>query len=79
MAEKFYHYKYAFLYDGNQETPLSTQTYGETQANSIKYRKIQVIVTKNTLPKRITHITIYRAQSSSQFEQERDEPFRLMT
>jgi hypothetical protein len=77
FQDKYYYYKTAFLFDGNQETPLSDITYGGA-ITSDDFRELIIRIKRETIPRRVSHVTIYRSQSSSGDELERDEPFRLV-
>jgi hypothetical protein len=76
--EKYYLYKIAFLYDGNQETPLSKVSYPTSPTKSGNFRDIKVEIAENVIPRRVSHITIYRAESSTDNEAERDGAYRLI-
>ena len=74
-ADKTYFYKYAFLFDGNQETPLSDFTADST--SNTQFRKVFIKIKSSMVPRRASHITVYRAQSTSSNEAKRDEAYRL--
>jgi hypothetical protein len=60
-SDTTYYYKFSYLYDGFQESPLtSTESFISTNAG--KKIKIAIFV-PSTVNRRVSHINLYRAQS----------------
>ena len=62
-STKKYYYKIGYIYDGYQESPLSIPNW--ISSGSAETRKITVEITASAVPKRATHLNIYRAESAS--------------
>ena len=60
-----YFYKASMIYDGYQETPLSMETTVDIQASDTTNTKLVLTINDfNLLPKRVSAIKIYRAEST---------------
>ncbi|MBA95799.1 MAG: hypothetical protein CMP21_08805 [Rickettsiales bacterium] len=63
---KDYYYKITALFDGSQETPMPDDKFGPiTTDGSNKSARIKLVLDTNDFNKRITHINIYRADTTS--------------
>ena len=60
-AEATYFYRFSYLYDGYQESPLTT---GEVSTTPGAGKKMNIkVYVSSSLSRRVSHINIYRAQS----------------
>ena len=60
-----YFYKVSMLYDGYQETPLSMETTIDVQAADTTNTKITLTINDfNQIPKRVSGVKVYRAEST---------------
>jgi len=76
-SAKGYFYKASYLYDGYQESPLSQSTF--TSSASVNNRSITIEISQvDTLPSRITHLNIYRAEASDNSLSSPDSLYRLV-
>lgn len=63
---KTYYYKASFIYDGYQESPLTHQLLLEHDPGSGTTAKVKIVIDFkgiNVLPKRVSHLNIYVAES----------------
>ena len=63
-STKKYYYKLSYLYDGYQESPLCIPNFISNTGSS-ETKKVQVDITAAAIPKRVTHLQLYRAESAS--------------
>ena len=61
-STKKYYYKVSYLYDGYQESPLCIPNF-ISNTGTAETKKITLDVTSTAIPKRATHIQLYRAES----------------
>ena len=77
-SAKGYFYKASYLYDGYQESPLSQSTF-TSSTSFVNNRNITIEISQvDTLPSRITHLNIYRAEASDNSLSSPDSLYRLV-
>lgn len=74
-----YFYKMSFLYDGYQESNLSTELFASTQPANKKNKEITInIADTSQIPKRASDILLYRAESPTSGATKPDSLYRLV-
>jgi hypothetical protein len=74
-----YFYKMSFLYDGFQESNLSTEVFPSTQAANEKNKEITInIADTSQIPKRASDVLLYRAESPTSGATKPDSLYRLV-
>jgi len=61
---KKYYYKLSYLYDGYQESPLCIPNFISNTSSS-ETKKVEVSIVASAIPKRVTHLQLYRAESAA--------------
>ena len=79
LASYEYFYKLTFLFDGYQETNLSTEMFSYTQSNNQDQVSLAfTIADTSQLPRRATDLLIYRAESPTASATKPDSLYRLV-
>tara|TARA_Y100001963_G_C6787943_1_gene453921 strand:- start:1496 stop:4825 length:3330 start_codon:yes stop_codon:yes gene_type:complete len=79
QANYEYFYKMSFLFDGYQESNLSTETFASTQGNDIKNKEVTLTIADTSqIPRRASDVLIYRAESPTSNATKPDSFYRLV-
>ena len=73
-----YFYKTTLLFDGYQETPLSTETVKETRTNTKNSNVTLTINNYTEIPDRASHVKVYRAESTASGDTSPASVYRLV-